>query len=63
MTERMVSLPVHGRPEIGPRRTCHSRRAQGSHHICTRHHDTGEWLAILEVDDGEVLESGVGEER
>jgi hypothetical protein len=34
-----------------------------SHHICTRHHDTGEWLAILEVDDGEVLEIGVGEER
>jgi hypothetical protein len=34
-----------------------------SHHICTTHHDTGEWLAILEVDDGEVLEIGVGEER
>lgn len=35
----------------------------GSHHICKRHHDTGEWLAILEVDDGEVLEIGEGEER
>lgn len=47
---------------IGPMRTSTATFAARArfHHICTRHH---EQLAILEVDEGEVLEIGVGEER